>query len=296
MTLAAAPAKTLLASALLALPILASAQSYRFTFDPAQSVFQGASEFRLNSLGGVIGAYNPQTNPNGTRTKPGLTGSFGPTENHPVRVAPQWRFQGQNTLRTSGGFALGFTAGSNRIEMTGYRADRLSGASARLSSHVTLNNAAFRTQAPVFAYPASVNPIGLGGVEVDRLTIAQKAERVEGTARSLGNGRFEVRVPFVAVVSLNVKQFGQSRPVVFEAPYSLVGEVKLDGASASYRKSAAWSVEEAGLEINRELQPFNFQIPAGTNAKASLVGKLTLTRVGLRLAGVSGLAAKGARL
>lgn len=288
-------AKTALAGILLSAPLLAPAQTFKFSIDPSLSVFQGASEFRLGTRGSVIGVYNAQTNPRGTRTKPGLTGAFGSTENLPVRVEPLWVLQGQNTLRTSGGFSLALEPAASRAVLTGFRADRLTGAAATLASMVSLNNQAFRTQSPAAAYPAFVDPFRMGGVEIDRFVVEQKEARVPGVIRAMGNGVFQVNIPFIAVYVLNVKQFGQTRPITFEAPSALIGEMKVNGNEAIFRRGGNFRVEEAGRELSRELQPFTFQIPAGLTAKATLKGSLTLGRVSVRLAGTSVIAAKGIR-
>jgi hypothetical protein len=65
---------------------LAPAQPYDFNVVAPPSGISGSLALSARTQGTLVGNYNPDTNPNGTRTKPGLFGPFGPTENVPVEV------------------------------------------------------------------------------------------------------------------------------------------------------------------------------------------------------------------
>ncbi len=78
-------------SVLLGLSGMAHAQNgvYTFAFDTTQSGLAGEIETSASTTGTLIGNYNQETNPTGTRTKPGINifEPFGPTENLPVNVS-----------------------------------------------------------------------------------------------------------------------------------------------------------------------------------------------------------------
>jgi hypothetical protein len=65
---------------------LAPAQLYDFNVVAPPSGISGNLAISARTQGTLVGNYDPDTNPNGTRTKPGLFGSFDPTENVPVEV------------------------------------------------------------------------------------------------------------------------------------------------------------------------------------------------------------------
>jgi hypothetical protein len=72
----------LLVAVLAAAPALA--QQYQFVINPAPSGISGTLSTSLDTTGTLIGNYDETSNPTGTRTKPGLFGTFAPTENVPV--------------------------------------------------------------------------------------------------------------------------------------------------------------------------------------------------------------------
>jgi hypothetical protein len=79
--------KLLVAVSLLLSGASVSAQrKYDFLMYPADSDLNVRVSVQSFTSGTLVGNYNPNTNPTGTRTKPGIFSSFGPTENVPVPV------------------------------------------------------------------------------------------------------------------------------------------------------------------------------------------------------------------
>ncbi|MCX7924769.1 MAG: hypothetical protein N2554_03040, partial [Fimbriimonadales bacterium] len=91
---------------------LAQAQLYDFTVVAPPSGISGNLSISAQTQGTLVGNYNPDTNPTGTRTKPGLFGPFGPTENVPVNVSIGAAIGG-NINRQAGGTFRATVDGSN---------------------------------------------------------------------------------------------------------------------------------------------------------------------------------------
>ncbi|MFX4717804.1 hypothetical protein ABTB07_23170, partial [Acinetobacter baumannii] len=68
-----------------------------------------------NTQGTLVGNYDPDTNPTGTRTKPGVFGSFGPTENVPVNVSIGAAIGGNINRQASGTFRATVDGNTNTI-------------------------------------------------------------------------------------------------------------------------------------------------------------------------------------
>ena len=83
---------------------LASAQLYDFNVVAPPSGISGNLALSARTQGTLVGNYNPDTNPNGTRTKPGLFGPFEPTENVPVEVRIGAAIGGNITRQAGGAF------------------------------------------------------------------------------------------------------------------------------------------------------------------------------------------------
>src|SRR4051812_7529727 len=58
-------------------------QPYDFLIDPAGSPADVALDISAKTSGTLVGDYDPLANAAGTRTKPGVFGTFGATENVP---------------------------------------------------------------------------------------------------------------------------------------------------------------------------------------------------------------------
>ena len=78
---------------------------YRFTYLPTQSGLNATLSATVSTSGTMIGNYDAAANPTGTRTKPGIFGSFGSTENLPVAVQDlSVAAEGQVATQTVGSF------------------------------------------------------------------------------------------------------------------------------------------------------------------------------------------------
>jgi hypothetical protein len=92
---------------------LAPAQQYDFNVVAPPSGISGNLAISARTQGTLVGNYDPDTNPNGTRTKPGLLGSFDPTENVPVNVSIGAAIGGNINRQASGTFRATVDGGNN---------------------------------------------------------------------------------------------------------------------------------------------------------------------------------------
>jgi hypothetical protein len=278
--------------ALLALGATAAApaQTYRFTIDPTRSGLQGDVSFRLFTDGYLIGNYDQATNPTGTRTKPGLFGGFGATENLPVPSRPEFALGGPALLRTSGTVDIEF--GGLTATVSGYDADWLSNGPLELPAEVRIVSDAFRTRNPTFIYPPLSLPIELGAAQVTKFRVTQTAPSA-AIVSGFGNVKWISAVLPVAV-QLETEFQGQTFPSEFEATYTLTVSVALQGNTAVILANPTGQSQVFEAPINQPLPPIPFPLPT-TGDPANVVFHLTLTQARGTLQGTFRFGATGVR-
>ncbi len=146
---------------------------YDISFDRTRSGLSGGLTAQASTAGTLIGNYDPVENPTGTRTKPGLFGTFGSTENVAVPVTLGGTLGGPIATPTTGGLRL--DAGSEGVgSVSGLSADLLGGGSLALPLSITLSTEAFRTRTPTFLYPGGIPiTVPLGEATVTQLLFEQ---------------------------------------------------------------------------------------------------------------------------
>jgi hypothetical protein len=264
----------------------ANAQTFNLTIDPAKTYTDGSAVFRLYSHGTLVGNYQSLGNPGGTRTKPGLLGSFDLTENVPVAIQPFIQFGGNKKLNTSGGFALVLDLPNNKVRLMGYDVNRLANGPLPLGATIALNNEAFRTRNPTLVVPDHLPAVRMGAVTVDTLRVHQKALSNNGLLVPLGGGRYRLVVTFMADVQMNVSQFGQTQPVVFSVPYSLVGTLTVTAGRATLAYGPGQGGENVTIDLNYPLDPFALQLQVAPGTAPGFVFDLTLHRISLAVNGI----------
>ena len=145
----------LLPIATVACTSIASAQSYEFTIDQGASLIDRSLNLQVPFSGTLIGNYDAVTNPDGTRTLPGL---FGGSGNNPIDFSANNQISGGSTSLPAGSFTLTVDFDAGTVEMTDFTIDVLGGATDSLGTTVNFLYQTFRT----------VNPSGffLGGFEI----------------------------------------------------------------------------------------------------------------------------------
>lgn len=276
----------------------ASVQQYQFNIVQAQSGVTGTVQTTTSSSGTLIGDWDATSNPSGTRTKPGLFGPFGPTENVAVPVPEFGVSAGGNVaLRTAGGFDLDIDASSGTVLMRNFGANFLASGPATLPINLNLLYNAFRTQNPSSVFPALPVPISLplGNAQLSRFDGAQVGPGTSGSLVQTGPGTYEFVVAPVLLVTLEAEVLGTPLALPpLPLPVPLQGTITVSGTSAVLSSLAPL---QGGFTQNPALAlP---QIPLGLptvlppGGTANVLFDLTLDELGFDLELSNALVANG---
>ena len=275
---------------------LASAQrKYDFIMSPADSDLNVNVSLRAFTSGTLIGNYDPNTNPTGTRTKPGLFGSFGSTENVPVPVEVNPSIEGNVASKPSGTFSMVFNSDAGQVVLLNFFSDLLHSGSVSLPASAEFATDGFRTRNPTSTYPAGRFTVPVGEVLVTLLTLAQVGDPAVGTLTPLGGNRYAFAVAPTVVLTVRAELQGS----VLEStsnpnPLALVGEVEIQGDTATIlsMNTIDWSdVDTPNQPIPQFAMDLPTVLPPGE--VAHLLFDLTLNEVRARVNGTYTIAASG---
>lgn len=247
-----------------------------------------------DTSGSLKGNWDPETNPTGTRTKPGIFGTFGATENVPVPASVDLLAGGSPQVALGGELGLVLSPSAGTAEVRGFAATGVGGSGLTLSARVVFD--AFRTRSPTSTFPGGIPvtlPLGSGQLQALSLT---QVGLGDGVVTDDGGGRYTVAVPVLVAVSGVVEALGNVLtfgPVV--VPVSLVGEVVLDGdGGATLSGGAGLSVEQTqAVEIELPALPFALPTVLPPGEVANVVFTLTLEQIAASLVGELNLTATG---
>lgn len=270
----------------LALTQATLAQEYTFTFDPALSGVTGDVDFGINANGALIGDWDAETNPSGTRTKPGIIGSFGASENVAVPVSLGVGLGGTLNTQTTGGFSADFNTGLGTVLINDYSANFLSSGPASLGASIALSFDSFRTRNPDSLYIGGF-PLELpfGSLDLTELSAVQAGAPGIGTISDNGGGSYSfaaaIPVDLTARISLfgNEIDFGQ-----IPLALALTGDVQFVGDTATLT-----SVTPLGFDFTTDpgiaFPDFPFDLPTilPPGASAGLIFSLVLDELNASL-------------
>ena len=193
-------------NALVALGVCALAGSatgvdtYQFTVNPAVSGLSGSTSLSFDTSGTLIGNWDAVTNPTGTRTKPGIFGTFGPTENVPVPTTLGGDVGGPIDADASGGLRVSLDTGPGTAAVTGLALDFTGSGSITIGATVSISFSSFRTRTPDSTYLGLPVTLPIGEVEITQLQAAQLLPAA-GTIAPAGPGVYDVNVAVGASLS-----------------------------------------------------------------------------------------------
>lgn len=271
--------------------------AYQFEIHQPSSGLNATVTNRIVTSGTLIGDYNADTNPTGTRTKPGLFGSFGATENVAVNVGVTGQLSGTTTSRTSGGFGMTIDAEAGTASMDGFVADYLASGRLRLPASVVFSYESFRTRNPSSTYPGGIPvTIPFGEAEVTALTATQIGPGSLGTLTQVSTNVFEFTVAPIVTLTASFDLLGNVF-VVPGAPTALVisGTITLGPGNTASITSVQPVTFENGQDVNQPLpqQPFALPTVLPPGGTANVLLDLTLSRVESSISGTSTLNANG---
>ncbi|MCL4219764.1 MAG: hypothetical protein KJZ65_00200 [Phycisphaerales bacterium] len=130
---------------------VAFAQQYEFTVTSGSATVEGTTT--ITTAGSLIGDYDPDTNPEGTQTRPGL---FGGSGNNPIPASADFLLETGGQTSPTGSFALSADLGAGAVSVSGLLLDLLGGDDLPAELAVTLLYSTFRTFNPTFLYPGGI--------------------------------------------------------------------------------------------------------------------------------------------
>lgn len=260
---------------------------YDFAYVPSQSGLTATIEVGLDSSGTLIGDYNEADNPTGTRTKPGLFGSFGATENVAVNVNNLGVGLGGNlNTDTTGGFRMGFNSVAGTVSLSDLSANFLGNGPANLPINVSLSTESFRTRNPTFIYPAIPISIPLGNASVTSLWLVQAGASI-GTMTQTGPNAYDFAVAALVNLTLSASVLGQTidLPGGAALPFGFTGSVVFEGESALVTSLSPIDFSQT-QNPGQALPEFGLPLPTlDPNVPANVLLNLTLNQIGAEIAG-----------
>ena len=270
-------------------------RKYDFVMSPANSDLNVNVSLRAFTSGTLVGNYDPNTNPTGTRTKPGLFGSFGPTENVPVPVEVNPSVEGNVASKPAGTFGMVFHPEAGQVILLDLYSDLLHSGAVSLPASAEFSTDGFRTRNPTSTYPAGRFTVPVGEVLVTMLTLAQVGDPAVGTLTPLGGNRYAFAVAPTVVLTVRAELQGS----VLEStsnpnPLALVGEVEIQGDTATILSvnTIDWSDVDTP---NQPIPQFAMDLPTvfPPGDVAHLLFDLTLNEVRIRVNGTYTISALG---
>lgn len=241
----------------------------------------------VSNEGFLIGDFDADTNPDGTRTKPGLFGSFGPTENVPVNTDFNFSVAGAPQVPLEGGFQSQIDTHLLSISFSQYQADMVAGDTASLSLSIGLGTEGFRTQAPSSLYPPGFFNVPFGSATLTDLQLTQSNDLVTAALEPLGPDQYSFSTVLPVSLSFSVEILGSSFQVP-GLPFALpiLGTLDLSGGDAVLASTAELEGGQV-LPLNVPLPEFTLPVPTllPPGATATLVFNLTLTELVAALEG-----------
>ncbi len=270
---------------------------FEFAIDPQNSGTSATIGATAATSGTLIGNYDQVNNPTGTRTKPGLWGSFGSTENLPVQVDRlDGQIDGIVETAATGTFLLTLDVPASLLELAELQADLLGGQLVHLPVEVVLQTESFRTRNPDSVYPGGAPfTIPIGEATLSALTIVQQGGPATGVLTPTAPNEYDFAVAPLVELTATIELLGQplpTEPVVVAWP--LTGHLVIQGNSAqltALRELDVQNTQQPGLAIPQFQLDVPTILPPGE--VAHLLFDLTLNETSLLLTGTSVIVADG---
>lgn len=284
-------------------PALAN-DTFDFTVLPASSGLDGQFGSSFDSSGTVIGNFNADTNPTGTRTKPGLFGSFGATENLPVAVTATLDVSALLDTAPEGSFSFELDIAGGTLIVRELVLDLLASGPQPLTTELTVQTESFRTRSPDSTFPGGF-PVTfpIDDTSLLSLVATQGATPVAGTLMQTGPNEYDFAASATVSLTGQVQLFGtQADFGPFPLLVPLEGHLSISGDTATLTstqqlnfqdsQTLAQPLPETPLAVPTVLPPggtasllLNLTLDT---ADATLDGTQTLTATGVKNAGLLG--------
>lgn len=258
---------------------------YDFTVVAPPSGISGNLSISASTQGTLVGNYDPDTNPTGTRTKPGVFGSFGPTENVPVNVSIGAAIGGNINRQASGTFRATVDGNTNTITFENLSVNFLANGPAALPVTLTIAGESFRTRNPNSTYilPSQGLSFPIGTVNLSQFNAVQTGVGA-GVLTPTGPDQYDftagVQVDLTFAADFLGNPFAQTVPFVLP----LQGQVVVSGTNALITSLQPLNFSQT-FNPNLDLPPFEFGLPTilPPGSTANLIFDLMLEEIGLNV-------------
>ena len=271
----------------------AHAQTYDLAITP-ESGLTGAIGIDVDTAGTLIGNWNPATNPTGTRTKPGLFGSFGSTENLPAAVGLGVALAGDLDTLTAGSLSITLDTGAGLITLDNLAADLVAGGPAAIPATLSLAPESFRTRQPDSVYPGVPVDLPIGELAITSLTLTQVGS-APGVLVEIEPGRYSFAVAGAATLAGTIELLGTPSEIP-ATPFALAmaGEILVVGDIATLTSVQAFDLSDI-QNPNQALPEFPLDLPTilPPGFTAHLLLNLVLEQVATTMTGDLALSASG---
>lgn len=274
----------------------AGATPYAFSLDASQSGFLGKASARALTSGTLIGDYDVDTNPTGTRTKPGILGSFGATENVDVPVTLGPELGGDVDSSAAGGFQMSLDLIAGTVELANYEVDLLADGPVSLPASVTLEYSSFRSRSPDSLFIGGIPiAIPIGSADLVSLRATQAIAGSVGTLTPAGPNAYDFTV--ATVVQLEgefTSPLGSTTIPGIPLPLVIQGQLSLSGLEASLLAMTPLMFDPTA-NPNMTIPQFGFGLPTilPPGGTANVLFDLSLSEIATSLVGTQTLVANG---
>jgi hypothetical protein len=262
------------------MPARAAGVPVEFAFSSGSGAAFTSLAVEARTSGSLIGDYDAVSNPAGTRTKPGLFGTFGSTENVAVASSVDLRAAGAPSVGLVGGLRMEIDPAGGSVLISDYSAEMASGP-ATLPLSATVVFEAFRTRQPTSTFPGGIPvTIPVGDAALNALSLRQ-AGSASGVLTPLAGSRHAFSAVLLLTLSGTVESLGSVVPFgPLPLPLTFSGEVELSGDSATLTSLATLTLDETQT-LGEVLPPIPFALPTvlPPGGTASVAFNLTLNDV-----------------
>lgn len=282
------------------LGILSAAPSgaavFAFNTTPAGSGLSGNVGLTAAMSGTLQGNFDAVSNATGTRTKPGLFGTFAATENLPVPVTLTPALAGPISSQPVASFQLAVDEAAGVVFLSGFSINLLPAGPLTLGTSVSLSYDSFRTRTPdslfIGGFPLTL-PLGNG--ELSSLLGVQDGLGATGTLTAAGSGLYDFSVGGLMLVSGTFDgALGNTALPPVPVPWVFRGRIGIAGNAAQLTMSTTFEFSQStgpGMALPGFPLALPTLLPPGD--PADVVFNLTLSNVQAELSSTLTLAAEG---
>lgn len=286
-------------AAVLSLAPLAAAQTFDCVVQSPQSGLDVIIDVDTTLPGTLIGAYDAETNPTGTRTKPGLFGTFGSTENVECPITIGGGIDEHRLIsRPAGVFALSIDTEALTASVEGYNVNFIADGEEVIPVTVRFSTEAFRTRSPTSTYIAGTVNLPIGDATISVFRAVQSGGSL-GTLTESGPDSYTFVVPIEVLYEFNATILDNpvEIPGGTPAPFVLSGTVAIQPDGSAVITSSLTIEIGDSQEVNEPLPPQAFPLPTilPPGLTANVILNLTLQSLTVGVNGTQTLRAVGTR-